>query len=73
MRDDLHARLIARQTTDELTRKQKKALRRAYWTQEDFDLAERTAAEMGAWFRERMSDEDREWFDGQEARGSDDD
>lgn len=42
---DLHARLIAKQSTDELRRKQRKAAQRGIWTQEDIDLGERVGSE----------------------------
>lgn len=43
---DVHGRLIAKQPTDELRRKQRKAVQRGIWTQEDIDLAEREGKEM---------------------------
>ena len=42
----VHDRLIARQPTDELRRKQIKARRRSIWTQEDVDRANREADEI---------------------------
>ena len=40
---ELHERLIARQTDSEIKRKQAKARRKGFWTQEDVDAAYRTA------------------------------
>jgi len=42
----VHERLIERQSTDELARKQAKARQRGIWTQEDIDLARRRAEEL---------------------------
>lgn len=41
-----HDRLVAKQTTEELRRKQAKALRLGIWAQEDIDLGERLGKEM---------------------------
>lgn len=43
MTDELHKRLVDRQSLDELKRKQRKAQTKHYWTQEDIDLANREA------------------------------
>lgn len=42
---ELHARLIARQTTAELERKAKKARPKGYWSQEEVDMSYRMADE----------------------------
>lgn len=44
---DLHERLIALQTKEELERKQRKAQRAGWWTVEDLDLAKRNALMIG--------------------------
>jgi hypothetical protein len=43
---NIHDRLVAKQTTEELARKQRKARRRAFLTPEDIDLSERQAFEL---------------------------
>ena len=41
-----HERLVVRQTTDELRRKQIKAAQPGIWTQEDIDLGKRLGKEI---------------------------
>jgi hypothetical protein len=48
MTSDLHERLVGLQSTDELARKQKKAMTKHYWTQEDLDWTERYGRELQA-------------------------
>lgn len=48
MTPDTHNRLIAKQSTSELRRKQQKARQKGLWTQEDIDLADREAGELHA-------------------------
>lgn len=45
---NLHAALVAKQSTAELARKQAKAACRGIWTREDLDLARRKADELSA-------------------------
>ncbi len=44
----LHDRLVDKQSTDELRRKQRVARRKGFWTIEDIDLAHREAREIHA-------------------------
>lgn len=48
--EELHRRLVARQTDEELNRKQKKAWTKHYWTQEDIDAADRYADRLHSYF-----------------------
>lgn len=45
---ELHKRLIELQPTAELVRKQKKAMTKHHWTQEDLDCADREGRELHA-------------------------
>ena len=53
---NLHERLIARQTDEELERKADKACMRRgkLWTQEELDAADREAEKLAAYFRDAM-------------------
>lgn len=44
--DEIHEKLISKQPVEELKRKQKRAKRKEYWTQEDMDLADREAEKL---------------------------
>jgi len=55
----LHARLVDRQVTDELSRKAHKSLRlkTKLWTVEELDYAERVAEEMREWLERIVAGE----------------